>query len=176
MSTFLKAFITVVAVVAIAGGYFFPKVPAFFGSAAGSTFNNAFYAGVVVNLANAGANGTSTSILNNSGNTRYVTGTAVGCHGVGTSKTAYSGTGLASFTLTVATSSTAAPATLAEYAPVMHAFVVATSSSDYVMASSTTQTATSTTAAPWHSGEYMTFAFNATNTAVCTVGVNYIGS
>lgn len=145
-------------------------------SSSGNVYNTAKFAGKVANLASPGANGTSTSILNTDATDRYVTGLRIGCEGVGSSKTAYTGAGLAALTITVATSSTAAPATLSPWAAITVGFTIPTSTPAYVLASSTPQLATSTWPAIWPTNTNMTFQTNATNTGVCTFGVDYIGS
>lgn len=150
-------------------------------SPTGSTFNSAKFAGIV--MAPATGTATSTSVQNTDSNDRYVISTRVGCEGLGTSLTAYTGAALASLTLTVATSSTQAPATLTPTFRVA-LITIATSSPVFSLATSTTGvggavttgTATNTMASVWPAGSWMTFATNATNTAVCTVGVDYIGS
>lgn len=147
------------------------------GATQGGTFDTAKLAAVSVNLANPGANATSSSVYNSGANARYVTGVQVGCTGLGSSKTAYTGAGLASLQLTVGTTSTAAPATIPNQAHlVASAMVIATSSADNAFASSTTATIGNGLATVWPAGSYMTFWFNATNTAACTVGVNYLSS
>lgn len=149
-------------------------------SPAGSTYSNAgtFYA-VTINTANTGTNGTSTSILNGNSDL-LITGWRVACEGVGTSKTAYSGAGLANWLISIGTTSVAntasTSATAYAFAPVLFNFTVATGSTAFVSASSTTQTATSTYAAIWNANTNLTFILNATNTATCTVGVDAIGS
>lgn len=175
----ISVVLAVIVVAAIVGGYYFPKFNSAGiagSSATGSTFNTAKTAAIVMNLATAGANATSSSILNSDSNDRFVTGVRVGCNGVGTSKTAYTGTGLAALTLTVGTSTTAAPATFVGFANVMSAFTLGTSTPVLVVASSTLQTATSSLAAFWPANSYMTFTVNATNTAVCTMGVDYLAN
>lgn len=176
--------IVLVLVASIGGAYFFPKVTelAVGTSAAGSTFNTAKYAGIAINLAAPGTNATSSSILNSDANDRYVTAVKAGCEVLGTSKTAYTGTGLAALTLSIATSSTAAPAANGNANIVgSTALTLATSTGNFVTASSTASNGASTPGSVlpnniWLAGSYMTFTANATNTAVCTVGVDYIGS
>lgn len=149
------------------------------GSTAGTTFSTAKFAGVAVNLASAGANGSSTSILNGDAFDRYVSSVKVGCEGMGTSKTAYTGTGLSTLQLTVGTSSASAPAELPKaFSNVGASMIIPTSTANYAFASTTSgyNLASSTNSMVWSSGAYMTFGFNATNTAVCTVGVDYFGS
>jgi len=151
-------------------------------STAGSTFNTAKFAGIAVSPTAPGSNATSSSILNTDVNDRFVTGIRVGCEAVGTSKTAYTGAGLASLTLSIATSSTAAPATNSNTNLVGGGVVtIATSTPQFIEASSTASTAVPNTGSSavnnlWLAGSYITFTFNATNTAACTVGVDYIAS
>lgn len=149
--------------------------PSSLGGAAptGATFDNGSFAGIV--MAPLTGTATTSSILNNSGSDRYVYDSRLACNGLGTSQTAYTGAGLASLTLLIGTSSTASPAALTPFARVA-SLTVATGTSMTVMASSTTATATSTLPAIWTAGSYMSFSFNATNTAACTVGVGYLGS
>lgn len=171
----LIAGLVVVAVLAIGADFVLrpaePTVVA--GSPTGSTFNDAKVATVNLNLANTGANGTSTSILNNSGSDRYVLGPVVACEGLGTSQAAYAGGGLASLTLVVSTSSTASPASTTPTIQVGN-LTIATSTVNFLLASSTSQTATTSFAAIWSNNAYMTFQTNATNTGVCNVGVQYL--
>lgn len=185
MSTQTKGILALVAVLLIGaamyGAFLSSQGAISFGSSAGTTFNTAKFAGIVMVPSVPGTNATTSSILNSDAGTRYVTNSKLACTGVGSSFTQVVGTGLANWQLTIGTTSTAAPATFTQsgiYAPVMPAFSIATNSaSTEVLVSSTTlATATSSKAVPWHSGEYMTFGFNATNTAACTVGVDYIGS
>lgn len=145
-------------------------------SPAGSNFGTAKFAGVAINLASPGANATSTSITNTDSNDRYVTNFKVGCENVGTSKTAYTGTGLSSLQVSIGTTTASAPATFSSFAAVALNLNIATNTVNLIVSSSTLQTATSSMAMVWPTGTPMTFAFNATNTAVCTVGVDYIGS
>lgn len=167
----------IVLIGAIYGGYVYP-VPQYLvgASPAGSTFATSKTAGVAVNLANPGANGTSTSILNTDTNDRYVSSFHVGCENVGTSKTAYAGAGLANLQISIGTTTAPSPASFLSAAPVAVNFSIPTTTVDYLVSSSTLLTATSTLAAVWPTGTYMTFFFNATNTAACTAGVDYFGS
>lgn len=148
----------------------------------GATYLTGNWAGVTVNLAAPGTNATSSSILNNSTNDYYVTAIKVGCEGVGSSNTAYVGGGLSALTLKVSTSSTAAPAVLANNNLVgVGAMTIGTSTPTFVEASSTASTALPNTGSSlvaniWPANTYMTFTVNATNTATCTFGVDYISS
>ena len=180
MTTLQKGILVVIGVfaaIALYGAYLYPKAPVqLAGSPAGSTFNTAKFAGVVMSLATAGANGTSSSILNTDAGNRYVTGVRVGCAGLGNPLTAYTGAGLVSWQLTVGTSSTANPATLSPTNPLLSAAVVPTTTPNMSFSSSTALATPLGNAALWRSGEYESFSWNATTTGNCTVGVDYIGS
>ncbi len=179
MKNSTKVLITLVCVAILGVAVYLFKGPtdnAVATSPAGSTFSTGKSYGVAINLASAGTNGTSTSITNNDASDRYVTGFRVACENVGTSKTAYTGTGLASLQLSIGTTTSAAPATFSSVFPVALNYVISTSTVNVVVASSTTQTATSSNAMVWPMGISMTFATNATNTAVCTVAVDTLAS
>ena len=146
--------------------------------------NDAKFAGIVINLASAGANATSSSILNTSTNDYYVTAIKAGCEAVGTSLTAYTGAGLSVLTLSVGTSTTPAPVVVPSNL-IGPALTIATSSKFFAVASSTavggttsgnTGNASLVGAQIWPAGSYMTFWFNATNTAICSVGVDVFSS
>lgn len=171
---YLKVILGAAFVVAIAGAYFFPQAVVPFGSAVGTTFNSAKFAGIVTVPLTASA--TSTSVQNTDAGNRYVTGTNVGCTGVGTSGAANGASGgLATLTLQIGTTTASAPAAFSSFAQVA-SLTISTSSQNILIASTTPITATSSLAAIWPSGSYMTFYWNATNTAACTVGVSYMGS
>lgn len=168
----------IILVGAIYGAYLYPKTPANFGTVPqGSTFNTAkFYAVGGINLATPGANATSSSILNNTGNDLYVTGMDAGCEGVGTSKVAYTGGGLAALIVTAATTSVATPNATGN-ANSAGSVTIATSTSVFAEASTTPiATGSNSINYVWAAGTYMTFTTNATNTAVCTFGVTAISS
>ena len=148
---------------------------AFGASPAGSSFNDAKQFAVAINLATPGANATSTSILNTDGNDRYITSEKVACEGVGTAKTAYTGAGLASQTITIATSSTAAPIGNAN-TNTLPVITIATSTANFGIASSTAMTPGNNLVSNiWAANSYLTFTVNATSTALCTIGVDTIG-
>lgn len=162
---------------AIWGAYKYPQaVVQGTGSAAGVAFNTAKFAGETASLASPGANGTSTSILNSDSSDRYITSVVAACNTVGTSRTAYSGAGLANWNITVATTSTADPAALPSgYNPVLGGVLnISTSTPNTLVASSTA--GVSSTTLIWAANSYLTFWSNATNTAACTFGANYVGS
>lgn len=142
----------------------------------GSTGRTATQAAIYgVALATIGVNATSSSVLNSSPNDYYPTGVVIGCEGVGTSKTPLTGTGLAALTVSVATSSTAAPATNGNTNLVTGgAITIPTSTPQQVVV--TPLTGVTTASAVWGAGTYMTFEVDATNTAVCTFAVPYTSS
>lgn len=163
----------VIAVVVIAS-LFLPKL-AFGASPAGSTFNDSKQASVAINLASPGTNGTSTSMINTDGNDRFITSEHAVCEGVGTSQTAYTGTGLASLTLKMATSTTANPTSNAN-TNTLPTITVSTSTPNFGISSSTIATpGNNLVGNVWLAGSPLTITANATNTAVCTVGVSYVG-
>lgn len=174
----LKVLGYAVAVLAIIGAYFYPiqkMVSTFAASPAGTTVNSAKFAGVLgVALSGTGANGTSTSILNTDAFDRYVTSFKVGCEGLGTSFK--NSGGISALQVTVATTTTSAPTTIAYNFAVALNATIATTSVNNLVSSSTLQTATSSNSFVWNSGSYMTFFWNATNTAICTEGVEYVQS
>lgn len=168
------------------GAYQYPQVQMFAAaSPAGTTVNTEKFAGILgISLASPGiagasgstANGTSTSILNTDAFDRYATSWVAACEGVGTSKTAYTGGGLASLQISVGTTTTASPATFLSAEAIASAQNIATTTVNLLVSSSTLQSATSSLAMVWPANTYMTFAFNATNTAVCTLGIRYAQS
>lgn len=173
----VAALCAVVIGLAIYGAYQYPQAVVYnTGSPAGSSFSNMKFAGETASLASPGANGTSTSVLNSDASDRYITRVFAECNTVGTSRTAYSGAGLANWFVTVATTSTADPAALPTgYNPVTgNNLVIGTSTTVSQVASSTAGVAT--TSNLWAAGSYLTFQSNATNTAACTFGAEYIGS
>lgn len=165
--------LALVLAVAIAGGYFFPQAISLSvgTSATGSTFNTAKFAGIVMAPATTAA--TSSSILNTDANDRYVQSASANCGVVGNSFTYSTGAGLASFTLVAATTSSSSVGGIPSNTNLTMNVAVSTSSVDSANATSTYGTAFWQR---WAANSYMTFTFNATNTAVCTVGVNYVGS
>lgn len=169
----------IVAILAIYGAYQYPQntntttVQQFGTTSQGGTFDTAKFAGVAAILSAPGANATSSSILNTSDNDRFISGIRVGCEGVGTSKTAYTGAALASLTVTMSTTSTSGPAT---GGTAITAITIATSTPTFVAASSTPATGSVSYLSVWSTGSYLTFTTNATNTASCTFGADYFSS
>lgn len=136
-----------------------------------------------VNLGAPGSNATTSSIYNGTGNDLFVTHVIVGCQGVGTSKTAYTGAGLASLTVYAATTSTSNPANVTNANKVGGGnLVIGTSTAQFMEASSTSAGLATGLGGSnlvnniWPASSYMTFTTNATNTAVCTFGVGVTSS
>jgi len=149
------------------------------GSAAGSTFQNAKFYAVAADLSSPGSTGTSTSVLNGTTNDLYITDIKIGCEGIGTSKTAYTGTGLSALTLKVSTTSTASPAAVGTNLVNGATITISTSTPFFTLSTSTVGTAgtgSSSYFLVWSAGSYLTFQTNATNTALCTFGANVFSS
>ena len=146
-------------------------------SAVGATFTTAKEAAITWTLSN-GA--TTTSILNTDASDRYIKAAQAMCTGVGTSYTAVTGAGLASLTITAATTSAAAPASITNVNTFLTSQTLATSSASSYFSTSTPQLGGGSPFTDytriWASGSYITFASNATSTATCTIGVTYLGS
>ena len=180
MNKIVIAIVSVLIAGAIVGGYFYPQniTRMIVGAPTGSTYNSATAAAIVVNLANTTTNGTSSSIQNTSTSDWYINSLDVGCENIGTSQTAYTGAGLASLTLSVATSATAAPAVNANTNKVGNSTItIGTSTTVFAISSSTTATNGSASVnIIWPSGSYLNFFTNATNSAVCTFRAAYFSS
>lgn len=187
MSTFTKSAIAFGVVAGIFGlvtffGYspFVKMVQTLGTSPQGTTSSTAKFFSVAVSLTSPGANATSSSIQNTSSNDYYISSLKSGCESVGTSQTAYTGLGLASLKVTVATTSTAAPSTWPAGTNVIggSSLTIGTSTPNFGVSSSTIPgpTGVSTTSIIWAAGSYLTFMTNATNTAQCTFGVEAFSS
>lgn len=143
-------------------------------SPVGTTFNTAKIAATEWSIFSASA--TTTSLYNGDATDRYISSEFSFCTGLGTSQTAYTGTGLAALTFTAATTSTSAPAVLsAVNTNYIFNSTIATSTAVGFVAS-TTEGVLSGYSRVWPSASYLTFSTNATNTAQCLVGVHYLAS
>lgn len=137
-----------------------------FGSPVGTTFNTAKI--VAVNMSPATAAASSTSILNTDASARWVANYGMAaCTGVATA-----GTSVSIFNVQAATTSVANQG-LQGNTNVAINLNIATSSS-FVNAS--TSTPSTAIGSYWAAGTYMTFLFNTTNAAACTVEMDYLGS
>lgn len=169
--------IVLVGLIAI-GGYYFPKsskTTVIAGSSpTGATFGDAKVAAVII--APATTNATSSGILNTDGSDRYVTDSFVACASLGTSFTwNNAGTGglLAGFKFSASTSTVATQNGNTNFS--MNVNVATTTPTDSFVASST-EGFPLFAGRRWASGTYEVFTANATNTAVCTVGLHYVSS
>lgn len=179
MPTSFKIFIGAVAVVIvagfIAGGYFYPKAVQSLGSAVGSTFSTAKVA--AVNMAPLTGTASTTSLLNTDGSARWVKSVDTFCTGVGTSQTFLTGAGLSGWTVQAAT--TSVPNLGLQGNTNLAGNVSIGTSTPFEQSASSTITSTNSVNTDlyyWAPNTYMTFAFNATNTAACTVSVSYSAS
>lgn len=157
---------------AIYGAYQYPKQSTVAGSSVGSTFNASKQ--IAVDMAPLTAAATSTSILNTDGSARWVADFGfAGCTGAGSSNTyPDTGTGLANLLIQAATTSVP---NLGLQGNTNYALnmTVSTSSAVYTASASSTNPAQ---AGYWAPNTYMTFTFNATNTAACVIELDYIPS
>lgn len=140
-------------------------------SPAGTTNTSGKYYSQTFSLATASA--TTTSILNASGFDLAVRAVDVMCQGMGSSKTAYTGAGLANLIIKIATSST--NAITKDVADVNTNYLanitIGTTTLDSYQASSTEGIIPSTTRII-PNGAYAIISSNATNTAACSVGLS----
>lgn len=138
------------------------------GSPVGTTNNSAKIATVVAVPSTVAA--TTSSILNNGGYDRSIRGAFAYCTGVGTSYTYLTGAPLAAWTIQMSTSTVGIDAKTNTNYPA--SFTLATSSpwdwESYLGTSATDANLV------WPSGTYLNMTFNATNTAACTIGVDYL--
>ncbi len=171
--------------VVIGAKYFGPKPTINVGTTpAGATFGDAKTAVVVMNLGNLSATGipqanaTSSTILNSSPNDYYITTIKGACQNIGTSFSAYAGAGITSGGLNfrVATSATAAPNAAPTAGIVSGLIVPISTTTTYFSFASSTTGVNATSTIIWTAGSYLTFTTNATNTALCSFGVDYFSS
>jgi len=143
------------------------------GSPVGSTFNTARIAMINASFASA----TSTGVYNGDTSDRIITDATWDCTGVGTSQTAYTGAGLVTWTISMATSSTASGSSFVNAnTNYVVTTVQATSSPEVYVASTTPGLTGSAFVRRWAAGSYLNIFTNATNTAACVIGVKYLAS
>lgn len=183
MTTKIIAAIVIALVVAggVLGGYLYllskPQPQLASATPQGGTTSSALFYSVAANLGAPGANATSSTVFNLSGSDLYITSVTAGCENVGTSQTAYTGAPLSALTLSVATSSTAAPATNSNTNLVGGGTItIGTSTTQYTIASTTATIGSPKVYNLWAAGSALDFTTNATNTAQCTFGVNAFSS
>lgn len=160
---------------ALYGAYLYPQASQLVGSSAGTTFSTAKIATVVMSPSAAGANATTSSILNTDASDRKIETFVADCSGVGTSQAVNTGGGLASagFIVSAATTSTSVPTVVTNTNALTLPISTSTPDSYNIVGNATTTVALNRV---WASGSYLTFQFNATNTASCIIGVNYLAS
>lgn len=171
--------VLVVMAAAIVGAYFFPKVKnlAQASNAAGTTFSTAKVAEITWTPSTAAAS--TTSVYNSDAKDRVVDSSFVDCSGTGTSHVfPDTGGALTSWIVSAATTSVANEGTQGNVNYVLDAGTNAISTSTpFVYSASSTPGRSGVTGGNfvriWPTGTYMTFLANATNTAVCEVGVYY---
>lgn len=170
----------------VAGYLVHPKPQTFGASTTGATWTTPKTSQISLSLASA----TSSNIYNGTGQDVFVSDVFWACSNATTSYTAYTGAGLASLVLRAATSSTAASTTngnlIIDASVATGTTAEGTAGFGYIFTSTTTIAATWATAGKpfvsggnwdsyvWPSATYIQFWSNATNTAQCTAGVNYI--
>ena len=164
----------VVLVLAIAGGYMFPRVTTIIkagGVSTSGTYNNSQGLSQITFTP---STATSTAILNTGASDRVVTELWANCQGIASAYTYGTGAGLASWTLQVSTNQSGTQ-TLGSTS-VMFNGVIATSSTSYLIASSTGSIQTAAafgslagTSVTWPVNTYLVFQFNATDTASCSL-------
>jgi hypothetical protein len=141
-----------------------------FGSAAGTTYNDAKVAAIVWNPQSNAAS--STSILNSDAGTRYITDSFIVCNNFGTSPATNNASAV---TVQIATTTTSANG-LQGNTNYAGNFTFSTSTLVAYTATSTEGVITGTSRA-WPTSTYLTFNMSATSTAgTCTVGAHYVGS
>lgn len=154
---------------------FISMVTAVVGSPVGTTFNTAKIAAVEMTPLTASA--TSTSILNTDSSARWITSVHAGCTGVGTSNVLSTGAGLAQWLLQVATTSVSGQGLQNNTSLAGNVNIGTTTSFAQSASSTIASTGTKNTDFYyWDTGTYLTFTFNATNTAACIVAANYLPS
>lgn len=172
MKKVIFSLVGIVAVLALIGAYYFPQFQTSVGaSPTGTTWGTARIASINWSLASHLA--TSTSLYNYDTQPRIIESSFVTCESMGTSKTAYTGAGLANLIIRAATTTTEAPAVITNANYAANYATVATSTAVLLTASST-EGVINGYSRIWPAGTYLTFWSNATNTAQCTVGVKYI--
>lgn len=174
MNTLTKGIIAAVAALiiggAIYGAYQYPKQQFIASSPVGSTFGDAKIASVNMTPATSGA--TSTSILNTDGSARWVANYGMtACTGAGSSFTFLTGAGIANLLLQAATTSVPNQGLQGNTNYALN-LQVATTTAFSNSASSTSPVL----GGYWPANTYLTFTFNATNTAACTVEIDYLAS
>lgn len=140
-------------------------------SPAGTTGSSGKYLSQTISLAT--ASGTTTSLYNGSGFDFAMRAVDITCQGLGSSKTAYSGAGLATLNFKAATSSTNLVTGIVSDINTNYLANtnISTSTVDSYNAT-TTEGVIAGTSRIWPNGTYLIVSANATNTAACAIGVS----
>lgn len=145
-------------------------------SPVGTTGNIAKFASVTWAMTSA----TSSSVLNSDASDRDIIAIKYGCNSVGTSFTAFTGAPLTSAGLTLKAATTSVPASSSvavSNTNLAFSSTIATSTASaglLTFASSTMAAGGAYQNQVWLTGSSLTFFTSATNTAVCTIGVEYL--
>lgn len=179
MTTFGKSVLAFILAViiggAIYGAYQYPKaiLPSF-GSPVNTTFSSAKV--VAVDMSPLTQTATSTSIQNTDASNRWIASFGfAGCTGVQNSQTDLTGTGLASWFVQAATTSVPNQGLQGNTNYALN-MTIPTSTAGVPAIVAVSSSTPSAISGIWAPGSYMTFTFNATNTAACVVELDYIPS
>lgn len=165
----LAGLVALVVVVSIYGGYLYPVALIPTGAVSLTTSANTSKvaeAGFAPSVPGA----TTTSMLNTDTQDRIIITSEIFCSSVGTSQTAYTGTGLANLTFSIATTSTSAPVALGNTNYILNNNMTTSTVETYVSSS----TPYAVDYRRWAVGSYITISANATNTAQCIWDVKYL--
>lgn len=161
-------------VLAVVGGYFYPKVNTNLKGTSSAGVSNSSAKVASITIAPLTASATTSSITNTDGTDREITDGFVTCQSVGSSRTYLTGAGLTSggWGLVMSTSSSAVDAKVnANYA--INFSSISTTTTRVYSATSTEGVLTYVSRI-WPNGTKLNMTFNATNTAACTIGVHYL--
>lgn len=168
-------FILGLVVGAIVGHSFYPSSVAGATLPVGTTNSTPREALIVYSPTAPGA--TTTSMFNSDANDRVIISAKYECTGIGTSFTAVTGAPLTSAGVFffMATTSTPNPGTLNNVNYIWNnSLTTTTPSLDYQASTSPGTIPSNITNRIWPAGSYLTVASNATNTATCNIGVDYL--
>lgn len=136
----------------------------------GTTFSTAKVASVIMVPATDSAS--STSILNTDATDRIFVSSFAACNTVGTSLSYLVGAGIVDWRVRMATTSAGTQTGSVNYVSNM----AVSTSTPWAYSASSTAPFPNASAYVWPTNTYLTITFNATNTASCLAGVNYLAS
>lgn len=175
-----KIVIVLVLIIAIAGGYEYPKFHYSVGVVSPAGTTNSTFQIASVNITPLTAAATSTSLLNNTTIDRSVTGLDIFCQGLGVSNQFSIGQtgGLTLSNLVLQTATTTVPNEGFQGASSLSIYASTTIATTTPLGTTFTSTSTEGVVTGinriWPAGTYWTIDFNATNTAACTVSTKFI--